>query len=202
MQKHIVEHFRTRDPILHDAFLRTTSLHNNFLLKKSDDYFVSLCREIIGQQLNDKVANTIFARFKKLFPKGKISAESLLKLTDQAIRDIGPSWSKVRFLKDLADKITSKTLDLIDLDQLDNENVVKELMKVKGIGPWTAEMFLMFALAREDVFSHGDYGLRRAIKLIYPFKREPTKNQIERLSQKWIPYRTYACIILWESLET
>ncbi|MBI3366291.1 DNA-3-methyladenine glycosylase 2 family protein, partial [Candidatus Roizmanbacteria bacterium] len=74
--------------------------------------------------------------------------------------------------------------------------------KVKGIGPWTAEMFLMFAMGREDVFSHGDYGLRKSVKQLYKFKKEPTKKQIETIVKKWAPYRTYGCLILWEILDT
>jgi len=87
------------------------------------------------------------------------------------------------------------------LDELDNGAVVEELTKVKGIGPWTAEMFLMFSLAREDVFSYGDLGLRKAIQKLYKLKKEPTNKQMEQITKKWSPYRTYASRILWKSLE-
>lgn len=196
--KHIITHFKKTDPILHSTILKFESL--DFLtLSKSDDYFKSLCREIIGQQLAGAAARKIFDRFEKLFPSKKITPDAILKIPDQKIRDAGPSWSKVRFIKDLAQKVKTKQLNLKKLDDLENHLVAQELRKVKGIGPWTAEMFLMFSLAREDVFSHGDYGLQKAIKKLYKFKREPTKNQVEKLSLKWAPYRTYACLILWKS---
>lgn len=169
--------------------------------KISNDYFSELCEIIINQQLSDKAAATIFARFKKLFPKEKIIPQVLLKLSDEKIRSCGTSNAKVSFLKDLAEKVLAEDLRFDGLDKLSDEKVITELIKVKGIGPWTAEMFLMFTLGREDVFSHGDLGLRNAIKKLYKFKKDPTKKQIEKIVNKWKPYRTYACRILWKSLE-
>ena len=170
-------------------------------MRNSDDYFKSLCGEIIGQQLSSKAADTIYARFEKLFNGKKITPKDALKLQDQNLRNAGMSWSKVKFIKDLAQKVLEKNLQLDKLDKFSDELVMAELMKVKGIGPWTAEMFLMFTLQREDVFSHGDLGLRNAIKKLYKFQKEPTKKQIEKIVEKWKPYRTYACRILWKSLE-
>jgi len=198
--KHIISHFKKVDPVLHKTILQFKSL--DFLtISKSNDYLRSLCREIIGQQLSGKVAHVIFERFLKLFPEKKITAEKLFKIPDIKLRSVGMSWSKVGFLKDLAKKVMNKKLDLKTIDRLDNKQVAKNLTMVKGIGPWTCEMFLMFALGREDLFSHGDYGLRKAIKNIYKFKKDPTKKQIEKITAKWSPYRTYACLILWESFD-
>src|SRR3990172_5756566 len=149
MQK-IVKHFKRVDPILYQA---SQKIHSLELLEKSENFFSDLCEAIINQQLSEKAGDTIFQRFTRLFPKGKISPEKLLLIPDGQIRNVGPSNAKVTFLKDLATKVTQKELELDKLRELENDLVIKTLMKVKGIGPWTAEMFLMFSLAREDVFS-------------------------------------------------
>ncbi len=111
------------------------------------------------------------------------------------------SWSKVRFVRDLADKVSAKFIQLPQLAQLSNEEVITELTKVKGIGPWTAEMFLMFTLGREDVFSFGDLGLAKAIQKLYNLKQKPTRKQLEKITKKWSPYRTHAALVLWKSLD-
>lgn len=172
-----------------------------FEIEKSDDYFRSLCREIIGQQLSGTVARVIFERFIKLFPNQTITTQETIKLTEEQIRGTGASWAKTRFIRDLAQKVADKTLDLEKLEELDNESVVLELIRVKGIGPWTAEMFLMFALGRADVFSPGDLGLRNAVAKLYKLKTKPTPQELLDISHKWSPYRTYASLILWQSLE-
>jgi DNA-3-methyladenine glycosylase II len=200
MHKKIIHHFKKNDPILYSVLLKNSSI-SELELSRSNNYFRSLCREIIGQQLASKAAHKIFERFLNLFPGKKVTAEYALTIPNQQIRDVGPAWSKVRFIKGLAQKIVTKEIDLKKLDKLENELVSQELRKIKGIGPWTTEMFLMFAMGREDVFSHGDYGLRKAIKQLYRFKKEPTRKQIETIVEKWSPYKTYACLILWESLD-
>lgn len=162
------------------------------------EYFFKLCREIIAQQLGSKVADKFLERFIALFPKKRITPKNLLKLSDIKLRGIGISWAKVRYLKDLASKIENKEIDLKLLKDLKDEDVMFHLTKVKGIGNWTAEMFLMFSLGRQNIFSHGDLGLRKAIEKIYNLK-DPKKEKIERLTQKWSPYRTWACRILWSS---
>ena len=197
MNKNVNEHFRKVDPILY-AVIEKVGV---FGPKVSDDHFSELCEIIINQQLSDKAAATIFGRFRKLFPQKKITPQALLKLAAEKIRSCGTSNAKVSFLKDLAAKVLAEELRLDQLNKLSDDLIMKELTKVKGIGPWSAEMFLMFSLGRDDVFSHGDLGLRNAIKKLYKFKKEPTKKQIEKIVEKWKPYRTYACRILWKSLE-
>src|SRR6185312_5037770 len=117
---------------------------------KKDEAFIKLVDEIVGQQLSGKVADVIFARFLTLFPNKEITPEKVLKLEDQAIRDVGMAWSKVRSIKDLALKVSNKEVILEKLEELKDEDVIAELTKVKGIGRWTAEMFLMFHLERPD----------------------------------------------------
>lgn len=198
MDKQITQHLRKVDPVLGSVLDKFDSIKP---LVKSDNFFADLCEAIINQQLSEKVGTVIFNRFKNLFPKGKITAKNLLKLKDEEIRKIGTSGSKVKFMKELAKKVHAQEIILEKLDGLKNEEVIAELTKLKGIGQWTAEMFLMFSLAREDVFSYGDLGLRRAIQKLYKLTKEPTKKEAEEISLKWSPYRTYACRILWRSLE-
>lgn len=196
----VIHHFKKNDPVIFSVIQKNKTVQE-LELSRSNNYFRSLCREIIGQQLASKAAHKIFERFLSLFPKKKVSPKNVLAVSDQKIRDCGPAWSKVRFIKGLAKKIVDKELNLKKFEKLENEDVSNELQKIKGIGPWTAEMFLMFAMGREDVFSHGDYGLRKAIKKLYAFKKEPSRKQIETIVKKWSPYRTYGCLVLWEILD-
>lgn len=195
--KDIVEHFRNNDQIL----FKLTQKISLQKLEKSDDYFMSLTREIIGQQLSGKAADSIFQKVLMLFPRKKITPQAVLSLSDEGIRSAGPSWAKVRFIKDLAEKVVGGKLNLQKLDGLSDDEVIRTLTQVKGIGPWTGEMFLMFSLAREDIFSHGDLGLAKAIRRLYGFKKQPTRKKIEKIIAKWSPYKTYACLLLWDSLE-
>ena len=165
------------------------------------NYFLDLVESIISQQLSIKAADTIWGRFKLLFNGKEITAQKVLKIEDQKIRDCGISWSKIKYIKDLAKHTKESRLMFEKFDQMDNEDIVRELVKVKGIGQWTAEMFLIFTMGRPDVFSYGDLAIRRAIEKLYKLKSEPTQKQAEKLSQKWIPYRSYACRYLWKSLE-
>lgn len=196
MTKKAHSHFQKVDPVLF-SYIKKIDLPE---FKPAEDLFVDLCESIISQQLSEKAGATIFGRFKSLFSKGKITPAGVLKLPDQKIRACGTSFAKIKSLKDLAQKVKSKELDLQLLKELDDEKVIEELVKVRGIGRWTAEMFLMFALGREDIFSHGDLGLRRAIERMYKFKQEPTREQIEKIVLKWAPYRSFASRILWRSL--
>lgn len=198
MNKKIITHFQNADPILYSLIRKHPSLESK-LRKK--DYFKSLSSEIIGQQLSGKVADVLFDRFEKLFPKRRVSPKRVLALSEETLRGTGMSWSKARFIRDLAQHVLTKSVQLDQLAQLPDQDVIKELTKVKGIGPWTAEMFLMFTLGREDVFSYGDLGLRKAIKKLYSFKKDPTVKQMEKIVNKWKPYRTFAARILWKSLE-
>lgn len=189
-------HFQKVDSIL---FAVTTNIEP-FMLLKSQTLFIELCDHIISQQLSIKASASIFERFTNLFPSKNISPSILITIPDDTIRAAGLSYTKVSYLKDLSQKIIEKTVRLDLLEKLPDQEVIDTLIKVKGIGRWTAEMFLMSALAREDVFSYGDLGIRKAIQKLYGLKKEPTQMQAEKLAKKWSPYRTYACKILWKSL--
>jgi DNA-3-methyladenine glycosylase II len=197
MDKRVRDHFRKVDPILHSVIADIPPV----TIPKRTDYFIVLCESIINQQLSEKAGDTIWNRFLSLFPNKKVTPEKVLALPDEKIRSVGTSWSKISYLKNLATHVRQKTLHLHTLQRMSNADVIEELTKVKGIGPWTAEMFLMFSLGREDVFSYGDLGLRNAIKRVYKFKRDPTRTQLEKIVNRWAPYRTWAARILWRSLE-
>lgn len=196
--QHIINHFKKVDPTLYEAI-------RGFKFPQSTrgmNCFADLCEIIIQQQLSEKAGDTIFKRFQQLFPNGKITPANALKIPDEKLKNAGSSKSKVQYIKNLAQHMIEKTIQLDQLDQFENDQVVYELTKIKGIGRWSAEMFLMFSLAREDVFSYGDLGLRKAIQKLYKLKKEPTQKQAEKIASKWKPYRTYACRILWHSLNT
>lgn len=169
--------------------------------KRSTAYFRKLCGEIIAQQLAGKAAHAITSRFYDLFERKHVTPDRISALSDQDLRDVGMSWAKARYIKDLAQKVKDEEVRLDNLHNLDNKLVIEELIKVKGIGNWTAEMFLIFSLGREDVFSHGDLGLKRAMQKLYGFKNKPNERQINRIVNKWSPYKSYGCLALWRSVD-
>jgi len=170
-------------------------------ITKASNYFEALAESIVSQQLSVKAADTIWQRFVALLPKKKVTAENVWEVPDQKIRDAGISWSKISYIKDLAKKTMESGILFEQFEIMTDEEIITELIKVKGIGRWTAEMFLMFALARPDVFSYGDLGLRRAIQKMYELDHEPTQEEAEKIADKWRPYRTVASRYLWRSLE-
>ncbi|MFZ3068977.1 MAG: DNA-3-methyladenine glycosylase [Microgenomates group bacterium] len=169
--------------------------------KISVNLFQDLLESIISQQLSNKAATTIFNRFLSLFPKEQVpQPEEILKLNEETLRSCGVSHQKASYLKSLAEEIASQKLVLDNLHLLEDEEVILELTKVKGIGRWTAEMFLIFSLGRQNIFSVGDLGLRSAVAKLYGVNRED-KIKIEEISKSWSPYRSLASLYLWKSLE-
>lgn len=163
----------------------------------STDYFSFLSRSIIGQQLSNKVAFVIWNRLLSLMD-GEPSPQKLISLEDEKLREIGVSYSKIGYLKNLSSAVLNNEICLDNLEGIENEEIVKNLTKVKGIGQWTAEMFLIFCLGRRDVFSLGDGGLQRSIKWLYRLDEVPKRKQLMQISEKWKPYRTFASLYLWE----
>jgi DNA-3-methyladenine glycosylase II len=157
---------------------------------KSNFYFEDLVNAICSQQLSGKAADTIFKKVKKTLVT--IAPDSILLKTDQELRDCGLSWQKIKYLNDLSEKVKSKSLILSNIDKKDDEEIIESLTKVKGIGRWTAEMFLMFSLGRPDVLPKNDLGINNAIKKL-KIKQKDT--------DKWRPYRTVVAWYLWKSLE-
>lgn len=198
MRNRLKKHFQKNDPLIYQLLDKIETIEK---LQPSTDYFSDLCEIIVNQQLSEKAATSIFNRFQKLFPRHKITAVSLLKLSGETIRGAGISWGKVKYLKDLAAKVSKRKVNLKQLKIMPDEQIHKQLIAVKGIGKWSIEMFLMFSLAREDIFSAGDLGLKKAIIKLYKLKKEPSLQQLEKISLKWSPFRTYASRILWRSLD-
>lgn len=198
----VISHFKKSDPVLHKVLEKVYKSYGDeiFELTKKKLLFDELVEYIVSQQLSIKASDAIYKRIIDLMPAKKLNPKNLLKIKDENLRLSGLSFGKIKYLKDLSEKVLSGQLNLEKLDFLRDEEVIKELTKVKGIGKWTAEMFLMFALGREDIFSHGDLGLKNAIKRIYDIK-EYKIEEIEKIVIKWSPYRTIAARILWRSLE-
>ncbi len=197
MYSKAILHFKKADAKLHKMSLEFDIED----VKASDDLFADICRTIIGQQLSGKAADTIFGRFELLFANKKspvaITPEKILKLSDTEIRACGLSGAKMRAIRNLSEKVLSGEVNLVQLPSLADPEVLVELTKVKGIGPWTAEMILMFSLGRTDVFSHGDLGLRKGLMYLYGWKKLPSQKKLDAVISAWSPYRTYAARVLW-----
>ena len=165
------------------------------------DAYEALSRAIVGQQLSTKAAASIWNKLLTQFDGKAPTPEQLLKRRADQLRKAGLSRSKVEFLKDLAKRIKSGSLDLGRLKDLSDEDVIAALIEVKGIGRWTAEMFLIFHLGRPDVTSAGDLGIRRAVQIAYGLDDLPGPEDFERISEEWRPHRTLASLYLWRSLD-
>lgn len=198
MKSHIRNHFRGADPILYKVVEQVGYLED-IVPRKPQDYFRFLCREIISQQLATAAANAIHKRFLNLFPARRPSVKLLTFISEKDLREVGMSWAKARYIKDIAQKLSIKEVRLSSLSKLADEEVIAELAKIKGVGRWTAEMFLIFSLGRPDVFSFGDLGLKRAMQKLYGMPSFSMEQAIPIVSS-WSPYRSFASRILWRAL--
>lgn len=171
-------------------------------LRPQVDHLRALAEAILSQQISDKAADSIIARVKALFP-GKLfpSAEDILKIRAAKLNKAGVSRQKISYLKDLARHVKEKKIDFEAIGRQSDEEVIAELVAVKGIGRWTAEMFLIFSLGRPDIFSAGDLGLRNAVKRLYGLKKDPSTKRLLSISKAWTPYRSLASRYLWASLK-
>ena len=194
MKQEVRRHFKKVDPILFRAIEQVGELED-IVPQKSSEYFNSLCREIVAQQLGSGAVHAIVGRFNNLFPQKKPKPSYIVAIQEEELRKCGMSWAKARYIKDLAQKVITREVVLSKLSSLSDEEVIIELTKIKGIGPWTAEMFLMFSLGREDVFSFGDLGLKNAMKKLYGQKKQ------EPIVARWSPYRSWASRILWKLVD-
>jgi DNA-3-methyladenine glycosylase II len=165
------------------------------------DPWEALARAIVGQQLSTRAAASIWAKLQAQFGGRTPTPEELLRKRRPTLRKAGLSNAKVEFLRDLAKRVGDGRLDLRRLASLSDEDVIAELVAVKGIGSWTAEMFLIFHLARPDVVSLGDLGIRRAVQIAYEMDELPGPEELEKLAEEWRPHRTLACLYLWRSLD-
>jgi DNA-3-methyladenine glycosylase II len=169
--------------------------------ERPGDAYGALLRSIVGQQLSTKAARTIYGRMLELFDGHAPSPVQLLAANPDDIRAAGLSRPKINYLRDLAQHVEDGELELKRLDDLPDEEVIEQLTAVKGIGEWSAHMFLMFHLGRPDVLPVGDQGIRNAIKTQYRLRKLPDAKRMEKIARAWRPYRTLACLYLWSSLD-
>lgn len=162
------------------------------------DYFRSICASIISQQLSVKAAATIKQRFETLV--GEIEPERITQIDTEALRAVGLSGQKTRYILGIAHSIIDKQIMIDDLDALDDSDVIQRLVGFKGVGVWTAEMFLLFTLARPDIFSFGDLGLRTSLDQLYVLN-DPTNIERQNIVAAWAPFRSTASIALWHRLD-
>ncbi len=170
--------------------------------RRPGDAYGALLRSIVGQQLSSKAARTIYERLIALFDNRTPTPRELLDTDPEEIRAAGLSRAKVTFLRDLAEHVEDGELELEKLPELPDEEVLDQLTQVKGLGPWTVDMFLIFHLGRPDVLPVGDQGIRRAVQIEYGLDELPDASELERIAEPWRPHRSLACLYLWRSLDS
>jgi DNA-3-methyladenine glycosylase II len=198
MQK-AAEHLAKNDPVLKPV-LNSAGLCT-IRPVQPEDYYWELVDAIISQQLSVKAARAIEERFKSLYPGSLPTPNQILATPDEELRSVGLSGAKVKYVKSLAEHIRDGKLELELLNKLSNLEVGRELTAVKGIGEWTAHMFLMFAMARLDVLAVGDLGIKQGVQKLYNLPSLPSPEQITKLSKvnNWHPYETVACWYIWHA---
>lgn len=195
MQK-ALNHLKNSDAILASIIERVGPAKISY----HDPSFEALARSIVFQQLSTKAARTIYGRFEEA-AGGKVTPEAIQNLSVGEMRRAGLSKQKIGYIRDLAEHALNGKVDFARLPDMSDEDVIAALTDIKGVGVWTAHMFLIFALRRENVLAVGDLGVRTAIKRCYNKRVLPKPQQIEKLAVNWRPYCTYACWYLWRSLE-
>jgi len=191
-----INHLKTSDPILAAIIEQVGPCRMEF----GEPTFHSLAEAILYQQLNGKAAVSIFKRFTDL-AGDPLTPAGILKLTDAQMRGIGLSRQKTAYLRDLSEKTKAGLLEFERLPELSEQEVIEHLTQVKGVGVWTAHMFLMFTLRRPDILPIGDYGIQAAIKKHYKKRKWPKPAVMEKIAKPWTPYRSIACWYLWKSMD-
>lgn len=204
MTPKIASHFKKTDPKIFEV-MRFVD-YSRWLTPNespgSDGYFRSLSRNIIGQQLSGKAAASIYKKFINIIGSPKYTPKHIADITHDKLRSAGLSNAKANYVRGLSEAMINKTLQLDKIDEMADKEVISHLTQIKGIGEWTAEMFLMFTLQRPDIFSHKDLGLKKGLAKVYEFDiNEINEDLMNKITDLWRPYRTYGSIALWESLE-
>jgi DNA-3-methyladenine glycosylase II len=193
-----VRHISRVDPKIHQL-VKTLGLIE---FEVEGDSFESLVEAIISQQLNGQSARSIFRRLKSLVQSDVIGPERLSKVSVSELRKAGVSPQKTRYLRDLSSRVVKGQLNLDSLKTKPDGDVIRILDEVKGIGPWTAQMFLIFTLGRPDVLPVQDLGLQTAVRKVYSLRKLPTAEKMERIARHWHPYCSVASLYLWRSKST
>ncbi len=197
--KRAILHLRKADPVLGEIMQRVGPCRIAYL----EPDFETLARCIVFQQLHGKAARAIFARLKAATgPHTRMPPSAVLALGLAAMRGLGLSQQKIRYLHDLAEKVHTGRVDFPQLARLSDDAVIEHLTCVKGVGLWTAQMFLLFALRRPDVLATGDLGIRTAIRRAYRLRKIPTPARVVKVGKAWHPYCSVACWYLWRSVDT
>ena len=197
MRKAIV-HLKKSDPVMRAIIDRVGA----YKIEHREPGFETLVRSIVYQQLSGKVASVILGRLIAMLPGGKVTPDAILKLTPARMRKAGLSKQKTAYIRDLARKTNKGHVKFETLEALTDLEVIEHLTQVKGIGVWTAHMFLIFALRRPDILATGDLGVRVAIRKAYQLEELPHPKQVEELAAAWRPYSSVAAWYLWRSLES
>jgi DNA-3-methyladenine glycosylase II len=196
MRKAII-HLKKSDPVMRAIIERVGA----YKIEHSEPGFGTLVTSIVNQQLSGRVADVILGRLIAMLPGGKVTPEAILKLTPVRMRKAGLSKQKTAYIRDLARKTLKGHVKFETLPHLPDAEVIEHLTQVKGIGVWTAHMFLIFALRRPDILATGDLGVRNAIRKAYQLEELPRPEQIEEIAVTWRPYSSVAMWYLWRSLE-
>ncbi len=189
-----------RDPVL-SAIIKRHGACGLGAVRDRFDHFSMLVRAIVFQQLSTKAATTIHSRLMAHLPDGKPTAAALAAVTDDQLRAAGISRQKAGYLRDLCEKVGAGVVPLDHVDEMPDDEVIAALTRIKGIGRWTAEMFLIFRLQRPDVLPLGDLGIVNAIQKAYRLRKKPTPDRMRKLGEAWRPYRSVASWYLWRSLD-
>src|SRR3954470_1561237 len=192
-----VLHLKKSDPLMRAIIERVGPCRMEF----GEPTFHSLAEAIVYQQLNGKAAATIFNRFTAL-TGDPVTPEGILKLSAEQLRAVGLSKQKSSYLFDMAERARRRELDFSKLPEMTDDEVIEHLTQVKGVGVWTAHMFLMFTLKRSNVLPTGDYGIQAAMKKHYKKRKMPKPEVMTKIAKSWEPYRSVACWYLWRSLDT
>jgi DNA-3-methyladenine glycosylase II len=192
-----IRHLRRSDPIMREVIKKA----GPFMLQRHRNRFRALVFSILGQQISGKAAASIRARLVDYLKPDQLSAERLARLSREELRSVGVSPQKAGYLLDLSERVANGSLRLERMGRLQDEEVIEALTQVKGIGVWTAQMFLIFSLGRLDVFPHDDLGVRVAIRNLYGLDDLPTKEISHQISTAWRPYASVASWYCWRSLE-
>lgn len=195
--KEIHRHFKRADPIIEGVIKQV----GPFTLKPQRDRFKLLVRSILSQQVSMAAAKSIWARLENAVEPGGLRPEVISRFTPEKLRESGISRQKAGYLLDLAEKCSAGTVRLSRLGRMSDEAVIEELVKVKGIGRWSAQMFLIFALGRPDVFPYDDFGLRSALLRLYDLKELPKRDVCLPIGERWRPYSSIATWYCWRYLE-
>jgi DNA-3-methyladenine glycosylase II len=189
-----------KDPVL-AAIIRRHGPCGLGAVRERFDHFQMIVRAIVFQQLSTKAATTIHNRMVALMPDSRPTVAALGALSDEQLRTVGISRQKAGYLRDLCAKVGSGDVQLDDLDAMTDDEVIASLTRIKGIGRWSAEMFLIFRLLRPDVLPVGDLGILTAVKKAYGLKKPPTPDRLRKIGEAWRPYRSVASWYLWRSLD-